>query len=38
VPFAVSDWSDWIVVPSIEGDEAAYEDVRASGGIAAAPP
>ncbi len=26
-------WSDWSVVPEVEGHEAAMEDVRASGGI-----
>lgn len=24
---------DWIVVPAVDGDEAAYEDLRASGGL-----
>lgn len=36
-PRSVSDWSDWKAVPSVDGDGAAYEDVRAAGGIAAAP-
>jgi len=31
------DWSDWKIVPTIDGEEAAYEDLRASGGIANAP-
>lgn len=30
-------WSDWKVVPTISGDEAALEDLIASGGIADAP-
>jgi hypothetical protein len=30
-------WSDWKVVEPIDGDEAAWEDVRASEGIANAP-
>ena len=30
-------WSDWKVVPTVSGEEAAYEDLRASGGIVGAP-
>lgn len=30
-------WSNWTVVPTIDAIEAAYEDLRASGGIADAP-
>jgi hypothetical protein len=33
----VGDWSDWKIVPTVDGDEASYEDLRASGGIAKAP-
>ena len=31
------EWTDWKVVPTIDGDEAAVEDLIASGGIADAP-
>lgn len=30
------EWSNWQVVKSIDADEAAYEDLRASGGLAGA--
>jgi hypothetical protein len=30
---SVSDWSEWKTVPTIDGNEAAYEDLRASGGL-----
>jgi hypothetical protein len=30
-------WTDWIDVPEIDHNEAAWEDVRAAGGIANAP-
>lgn len=30
-------WSDWKVAPTISGDEAALEDLIASGGITGAP-
>ena len=30
-------WSDWTVVPTIDGNEAALGDLIASGGIANAP-
>jgi hypothetical protein len=30
-------WSNWQIVPVIDGNEAAYEDLRASGGIVGAP-
>lgn len=30
-------FSDWKVVPIVSGEDAAYEDVRASSGIAGAP-
>lgn len=30
-------WSDWVVVPTIDGNEAAMQDLIASGGIAGAP-
>jgi hypothetical protein len=36
-PLRVGEWSDWKIVPSVDGDEAAYEDVRATGGIVSAP-
>ena len=32
-----TDWTDWEIVPEIEGTEALYEDLRASGGIVGAP-
>lgn len=32
----LGDWSDWMIVPTISGDEAAYEDLRAAGGIVGA--
>lgn len=28
-----SGWSDWKIVPTVDGDEAAMEDLIASGGI-----
>lgn len=31
------EWTPWMIVPSVTGDEAAYEDLRASGGLAGAP-
>lgn len=31
------DWTDWKPVETVDGDEAAYEDLRAAGGIAGAP-
>ena len=27
------EWTDWVVVPIVSGDEAAIEDLIASGGI-----
>lgn len=27
------EWSNWHVVPTVDADTAAYEDLRASGGI-----
>lgn len=27
-------WSNWIIVPKVDGTDAAFEDVQASGGIA----
>jgi hypothetical protein len=30
-------WSNWKIVQTIEANDAAYDDVRASGGIAEAP-
>jgi hypothetical protein len=33
----LDEWSDWKIVPSIDGNEAAMEDLIASGGIAGAP-
>lgn len=35
--FCPGEWGDWKIVPTIDGDEAAYEDLRASGGIVGAP-
>ena len=29
----VSEWSNWQIVPTISGEDAAYEDLRASGGL-----
>jgi hypothetical protein len=29
-----SGWSDWRIVPTVSGDEAAFEDLVAFGGIA----
>ena len=34
---APSFWSNWQIVQTIDANDAAYEDVRASGGIAEAP-
>ena len=31
------EWSNWQIVPTIDGDEAALEDLVASGGIVGAP-
>jgi hypothetical protein len=36
-PRSIGEWSDWKIVPTIDGDDAAYEDLRASGGIVGAP-
>jgi hypothetical protein len=33
----LDDWSNWMIVPTISGDEAAMQDLIASGGIAHAP-
>jgi hypothetical protein len=30
-------WSDWVVVPTVSGDEAALGDLIASGGIVGSP-
>ena len=30
-------WSDWQVAPVIDGNDAAYEDLRVTGGIVGAP-
>lgn len=30
-------WGDWKIVPTVSGDDAALEDLIASGGIADAP-
>ena len=31
------EWGDWRVVPTIDGNDAAYQDLAASGGIVDAP-
>lgn len=31
------EWTDWKRVPSVDGDEAAYQDIVASGGIMGSP-
>ena len=30
---AADDWSDWMIVPNVDGNEAAYGDLSAAGGI-----
>lgn len=27
------EWTDWAIVPTVSGDQAAFEDLIASGGI-----
>lgn len=33
----VDGWTDWKIVPNVDGDEAALGDLIASGGIVGAP-
>jgi hypothetical protein len=33
----VGGWSHWRIVPEVDADDAAYEDLRASGGVVGAP-
>jgi hypothetical protein len=32
-----NDWSDWKIVPTVTGEEAALQDLIASGGVGATP-
>lgn len=33
----LDEWSNWMIVAEVDGDEAAMQDLIASGGIAGAP-